>query len=313
MVESGSTLVEVATGEVSSSMQLTALATWEPEPTGTNLASGTVTSVAVSPGQEVGQGAALYAVDLRPVVIARGDTPAFRAMSSGTSGADVAQLQTMLTDLGYEPGAVDGRFSASTAAAVRAWQRSAGVKADGTVQPGDIIFVTDLPARVVLDGDVVHRGAQVGGGEGVLSRLPDVPAFTIPVSPTQSTAIAAGAEVELQGPDGEAWSAVVGARTSETDQVTLVLDGAADPVCAAACDSVPVTGETRLGAEVVLVPRAEGLRVPSSALKTRPDGSVVVIDDSGVEHQVQVGASARGVSLVEGVPAGTLVRVPAAG
>lgn len=309
--ETAATLVEVTTGSVGASMPLTAVARWQPVAAGTNLAAGTVTAVAVTPGQEVGQGAVLYTVDLRPVVVARGQTPAFRALAPGVRGEDVAQLQTLLTDLGRYRGPVDGRFTAATGAAVRAWQRSLGLAPDGTVQPADVVFVTDLPARVVLDPAVVARGTRLGGGEAVLSRLPASPTFTLPVSATQADVMPAGTPVTLTAPDGTTWQAVSGARTTEADRTVVTLDATgAEPICAAACTQLPVGPETRLAAEVVLVPETSGLRVPSAALSTQADGTVVVVDDDGRAHEVVVRASARGTSVVEGVPEGLLVRVP---
>jgi N-acetylmuramoyl-L-alanine amidase len=48
-------------------------------------------------------------------------------------GADVMELQRMLDDLGFDPGAVNGLFDGRTARAVRDFQRNAGLVVDGTV------------------------------------------------------------------------------------------------------------------------------------------------------------------------------------
>jgi len=88
-----STTVTVRRGEVGASLALNVVAEWKAIPAGRNRAAGIVTAVSVAPGDEVGQGSALYAVDLRPVVIGRGEVPAFRAISEGVAGPDVAQLQ----------------------------------------------------------------------------------------------------------------------------------------------------------------------------------------------------------------------------
>ena len=53
----------------------------------------------------------------------------------GSSGADVTTLQERLKQLGFDPGEADGRFGPSTEAAVMAFQRSAGLLADGIVGP----------------------------------------------------------------------------------------------------------------------------------------------------------------------------------
>lgn len=53
----GFMMVEVAPGEVGSSIRLNAIAEWSPVPAGANEASGVVTAVRVRPGDEVDQGA----------------------------------------------------------------------------------------------------------------------------------------------------------------------------------------------------------------------------------------------------------------
>ncbi len=48
-------------------------------------------------------------------------------------GADVVELQRMLNDLGFDPGAVNGLFDERTARATREFQKNAGLQADGVV------------------------------------------------------------------------------------------------------------------------------------------------------------------------------------
>ncbi|CAN5672396.1 N-acetylmuramoyl-L-alanine amidase [soil metagenome] len=48
-------------------------------------------------------------------------------------GADVIELQQMLDDLGFDPGAVNGLFDPRTVRAVRDFQRNAGLQDDGVV------------------------------------------------------------------------------------------------------------------------------------------------------------------------------------
>ncbi len=51
-------------------------------------------------------------------------------------GADVQELQRMLNDLGFDPGAVNGLFDERTARATREFQRNAGLMPDGVVDEG---------------------------------------------------------------------------------------------------------------------------------------------------------------------------------
>jgi putative chitinase len=52
-----------------------------------------------------------------------------------SSGPDVTALQQALQAAGFSPGAIDGSFGMGTEAAVLAFQRSAGLAADGAVGP----------------------------------------------------------------------------------------------------------------------------------------------------------------------------------
>ena len=56
-------------------------------------------------------------------------------LSTGASGASVADLQRRLAAMGYDPGPIDGRYGPRTAAAVRAFQQSAGIAVDGVAGP----------------------------------------------------------------------------------------------------------------------------------------------------------------------------------
>lgn len=307
------TYARVVEGEVGSSINLNTVAEWTPIPVGANLAPGIVTSVNVSAGQDVGPGTVLYSVNLRPVAIAQGDIPAFRSLSTDASGTDVAQLQNLLTTLGFYDDAVDARFDWVTGQAVKSWQESLGVEPDGIVQAGDIIFVPTLPTRVALDTEKVLRGGALGGGEPVVQGLPVSPSFTIPVTDNQAALMPTGTRVEITGPDGGLWEAyVVDQDTDEQSGITVTLEGKdGASICGDECGSVPVTGEMLLGARIVTVEAVTGLTVPSAALLSKADGSLAIVDDEGVEHTVTVLTSARGISVIEGVNAGTMVRVPA--
>jgi hypothetical protein len=86
-----------------------------------------------------------------------------RALQAGSSGVDVVGLQTMLAELGYDPGPADGYFGTATRHAVIALQEAAGIAPDGIVgartwdaieheahRPRDFVAsagLTVLPAR----------------------------------------------------------------------------------------------------------------------------------------------------------------------
>lgn len=56
-------------------------------------------------------------------------------LKRGSEGTAVRDLQDALTQLGFDPGPVDGIFGARTEAAVKAFQRAHEIDADGIVGP----------------------------------------------------------------------------------------------------------------------------------------------------------------------------------
>jgi peptidoglycan hydrolase-like protein with peptidoglycan-binding domain len=69
-----------------------------------------------------------------PVTIV-GSTPASRIMRKGNSGSDVAELQRMLSKLGYYPSKMDGYFGLLTEQAVRSFQTDKNLQVDGVAGP----------------------------------------------------------------------------------------------------------------------------------------------------------------------------------
>ena len=61
--------------------------------------------------------------------------PAYPNVRRGSVGAAVTAAQTHLEAQGYSPGQIDGRFGSRTEVAAKAFQRSAGLTADGIIGP----------------------------------------------------------------------------------------------------------------------------------------------------------------------------------
>jgi peptidoglycan hydrolase-like protein with peptidoglycan-binding domain len=307
------TFATVSQGEVGSSIALNAVAQWTPAKAAVNGAGGIVTGVSVSPGDEVSQGRVLYTVNLRPVVIAQGTVPAFRSIESGTRGQDVAQLQSMLTALGLYRGPADGVAGTATVAAIGAWQKSLGEDATGSVAYGDVVFVSTLPTRISLNADIIARGNSVSGGEPAIQTLPASPKFTLPVTQAQAGLVATGTRIEVTAPEGSKWEAYATGQTQDAQAQTIEIslvgkDGAT--VCGDQCGQVPVTGQAELRASIVTVEPVQGLVIPSAALVTGADGKTAVITGQGRRTPVKVTASAKGMSVIEGILSGVRVRVP---
>ena len=327
-----SATVTVVEGEVGEQLSLNVAAEWQASPVATNEAAGIVTSVDAQPGATTGQGGRLYSVDGRPVVAAQGDVPAYRALGIGSSGDDAAQLQRMLADLGFYSGPADGVIGTAASSAIEQWQKSLGLEPTGVVDLGDVVFVQALPARLTVAPGIVERGARLSGGEHAVLALGASPVFTLPVGENQSARVTTGARVEITAPDGSTWMAAVAGRAPAPTGSTVVLSlavpsaapatapatapavsattPAASTLCGDTCSMVPTAGQTLLPARVVTVETARGPVVPSVALRSDAQQRLSLLDDRGVEHPVTIVASARGMSVVAGVHAGMVARIP---
>jgi Putative peptidoglycan binding domain len=127
--------------------------------------SGTVTALPAV-GDVIRRGERLYAVSGEPVLLLYGSVPAYRTLAEGISaGPDVAQLERNLALLGYSPGSVDEVFTASTAAAIAAWQEDLGLEASGELELGRVAFLRG-PQRVTALEATLGEALQVGGGAG---------------------------------------------------------------------------------------------------------------------------------------------------
>ncbi len=308
------TYVEVTEGEVGSQLALNTIAQWRTQRVGENRASGVVTSVNIAAGDEVNVGDTLYSVNMRPVVIGQGSTPAFRAISYGSEGPDVKQLQEMLGALGFYSYTADGKAEGGTESAIRAWQESLGLEQTGQVEFGDVVFVTTLPTRMALDTEKVVTGSSLSGGEPVIRGMSSNPEFTLPVTDAQAAMIPTGTRVEMTSPNGDTWTGVSTdqVRDKETEALTITLagvDGAS--ICGDGCAQIPVSGQTQLVSRIVTVEPVTGLVVPSAALVTDANGDPMLIDAKDLRHSVKIITSAKGMSVIEGVEAGLRVRIPA--
>lgn len=302
-------LYTVEDGSVGRSLSFAASAEWELVPLTRNAAAGIVTSVDHEDGAAAAPGAVIYRVDLRPVVVGQGSVPSFRDLSRGDEGPDVRQFQQLLADLGHYVGEVDGAFGTGTRRAVERWQEELGVQEDGIVRRGDVVWVPDLPARLVLD-DGVSKGARLQDGENAVLLAPDEPTVTVTLAQDQRDLVPSSADVAVTHPDGS-WDGRIGRATESVDTGDYVLelvgpDGG--PVCADECDDVlPLDQRTALGAEIIVIPETSGPVVPSAALRSRPEGRPFVTSAEGDQVAVDIVAATDGLAVVEGIDPGARI------
>ena len=90
-----------------------------------------------------------------------GDRVLSYTVSHPIRGDDVADLQQRLSDLGFDPGYVDGIFGPATEQAARQFQRNMGLAADGTCGPATFQAVGRLNRAVVGGKPVAMREHEV--------------------------------------------------------------------------------------------------------------------------------------------------------
>ncbi len=298
--------VDVAEMTVGRSLPLAVSAAWEARPFGVGGASGVLTSLDVADGDTVGVGDRVFSVELRPVVAAVGEVPAFRDLSQGARGADVAQVQQLLIDTGFLTGSADGVFGAATTRAVRAWQASLGLEKDGVVRAGDVVFAARLPARVRVAEDVAV-GTRLAPGDVVLSVLDGAPEFvaTIP----QASSADPSLPIEVTFGEEIVATVVAGSRNDMSGNTIWTLtrvDGTS--VCADRCEEVPLDqNDAVYPARQVLVPEVTGPGVPAAAVWFTAGGDPYVVLPDGTQVPVTILGQGQGGVVLDGVEIGTTV------
>jgi len=111
-----------------------------------------ISKLEVAAGDTVRNGEQLAEIDGEPLFALAGPVPAWRDLTPGESGPDVAELQNALAALGYyDGGDTAGYFGAATQDAVAAYYGHLGYAApsSGGVPAADVVFLPSLPASVI--------------------------------------------------------------------------------------------------------------------------------------------------------------------
>jgi peptidoglycan hydrolase-like protein with peptidoglycan-binding domain len=150
-----------------------------------------ISKLDVAAGGRVTNGGKLAEIDGEPLFALAGRVPAWRDITPGESGPDVAELQQALASLGYyQGGDTPGFFGAATQDAVAGYYEHLGYTppATGGVPMTDVIFLPSLPAKVVAVNGA--KGQQPGqpflelaarGSLALTGELP--PAYSAQVKP----------------------------------------------------------------------------------------------------------------------------------
>jgi hypothetical protein len=271
-----------------------------------NQVSGTITSLP-SVDEVIREGQVLYRVSGAPVVLLYGSAPAWRDLSEGISGPDVAELNADLVRLGYatwaELGTGSDYFSAATAYGVEQLQAKLGVTETGTLTLGQAVFlptaalITGLGSSTVLDGAAMP-------GSVVLTASSTTPVVTIALNAAEQTEVKDGENVAITLPDGATTPGVVSSvntaassssssnssdnnnsdntnnsNTSTSDTIT-VLVSLSNPKAAGNLNQAPVEVTITTGSV------SNALIVPVDALLAVPSGYVVEVIGAGGRHRL---------------------------
>lgn len=99
-----------------------------------------------------------------------------RVLCKGSSGADVTELQTRLTALGYDfpRYGIDGDFGSETQTAVKAFQRDFGVNPDGVFDADDLAAL--IAAENGTTYNITIKGVSAADAAYITERWPDAEA-----------------------------------------------------------------------------------------------------------------------------------------
>jgi hypothetical protein len=246
-----------------------------------NRARGTYTRLPDA-GDTVDCGAVLYRVDDRPVLLLCGPTPAYRSLSKGDSGSDVAELNAALVGLGYATRAElhpsSDSFGSATAIALEKLQSKLGEDRTGSLALGQAVF---LPESLRIAEVIGEPGGSAGTGARVLSATSDMPEVQVALDPSQQGEVKAGDPVQITLPGNIRATGTV-ARLGRVAQVPAEQGGSAGgatiPAYVSLDDPAEGRGLDRAPVQVEITSRGvEGvLSVPVTAIAGRSGGGFAI-------------------------------------
>jgi hypothetical protein len=338
------TSVKVVKGKLSAMVSQDGILTYRARSDGSpyvviNQAHGTYTELPAV-GHVISQGHVLLRVDDRPVVLLYGATPAYRTLSAGASGPDVAELNADLVALGYATAArlspTSASFGSGTTAALEKLQAAVGLTQSGTLAFGQAVFeptalrVTSVSAQLggsALTGQTVMQGTSTARQVQVAldaSQQTDVAVgdkvtITLPNNRTTPGVISLVGAVATcpssSGPGGSGSGSAPGTDTCSSGSAPTVTVGVtpSDPATTGTWDQAPV----QVGITTASV--ANALVVPVDALLALSSSgyAVEVVGAGRTDHLVPVSLGlfddAEGLVQVtgSGLAAGQAVVVPA--
>jgi peptidoglycan hydrolase-like protein with peptidoglycan-binding domain len=235
-------------------------------------------------GEEIACGEVLYRVDDKPVLLLCGSTPAYRSLSQGDSGPDVAELNADLVQLGYASRAQldpsSGSFGSETAAALERLQAKLGEDRTGSLDLGQAVF---LPERVRIASVHGVLGGAARPGAQVAQATSDTLEVQVALAPSQQGEVKPGDAAQITLPDNRSVAGRVD-RLGRVAQVPAGQDagaGAGDATIPAYLNldhPAEARGLDRAPVEVEIATRGveNALSVPVTAIVGRSGGGFAV-------------------------------------
>ncbi len=161
-------------------------------------------------GQVVRQGQVLYRVNDSPVLLLYGSTPAYRTLSAGMTGPDIAEFNKDLVALGYatrsQLSPSSASFGSATTSALEKLQAALGVTQNGTLTLGQAVFE---PTAVRVTAVAVPLGGSAQAGQTVLQGTSTRRQVQVALDAAQESDVAVGDKVTITLPNNKITPGVV--------------------------------------------------------------------------------------------------------
>jgi len=283
-------LFTVARQDLSEQTEVSATLGYAGSYSAVNQVQGTVTALPAV-GQIITQGQVLYQVSGAPVVLLYGSTPAYRSLSEGMTGTDVAELNADLVDLGYVtktevPSGADD-FTYWTKVGVEKLQATRGVTETGTLSLGQAMFE---PTAVRVTSLSATLGAPAQPGQSVLSATSTTRQVSIALDASEQSEVAVGDNVTITLPNNEINPGVISSvgtvatapasGSSNSSPTITVLVNPTDPTATGTWDQAPVEVTITTGTVT------NALVVPVDALLAQAGGgyALEVVGANDIHH-----------------------------
>ena len=270
-------------------LNVTVSPTWgEPSEVLSPSESGTVTAVEMETGVAIVEGDVLYRVDAK-IRRAHGGEPFYRPIGPGVSGPDVQILREFLVSAGFlDPSEIDGEtFSASMRSAVRSMSEESSRFRTTWFDPNWTVWIPanfEVPIEIEL-----QKGLQIAAGQRI----------AIAEAPLKTVRVAKETGEPILPDTAGLWTVVAG--TEFLDGLTLPFPSESELAALASIFRAMPDRTSSLNLRLNRSDGPGGYLVPSTAIRTRADGTVCIVTASGSND-----FQATAIDIAEGGPSGSV-------